>query len=119
VLAAAALVLAACRGNEGDDVASTGEPYSDETTAVDAAGAEAAGAQPAPAAWLEELQRGAPEDVARLLLQWDTAGLRFEGRYADALAELYCYQPEQQCRSDEPAWDFRGARQRPVRDHVR
>lgn len=59
-----------------------------------------------PVTQLAELQRGAPEDVVRLMLQWDTAGLRFEDPYEDLLTRLYCYIPEQNCRSDEPAWDF-------------
>lgn len=107
VAMAAALALAACGGGADDGAAGSAQPYLDEPGEETIASYPDEGAANGPpAAWLEELQQGAPEDVARLLLQWDTAGLRFEGPYADALMALYCYQPEQQCRSDEPAWDF-------------
>jgi hypothetical protein len=97
VLAGAA-VLAAC--NRGAEPGGGAAAHRGAAPTADAA------QEQAPAAWLAEVQRGSPEDVVRLLLQWDTAGLRLEGLYADALMQLYCYLPEQQCRSDEPAWDF-------------
>jgi hypothetical protein len=102
-----ALLLAGCgrsaeqAGADYDTAGTQGVPAE-----PDAAWPEADEPDVAPAARLEEVQAGPPEDVARLLLQWDTAGLRLEGRHADALTSLYCYQPEQQCQSDEPAWDF-------------
>lgn len=46
-----------------------------------------------------------PERILSLLLQWDTAGLRFEDPRAEALDSVYCYLPEQDCLSPEPGWD--------------
>ena len=97
-----AAVLGACGRGEQPQAADRGGLVADGG----APAAEDVVADVAPAAQLAELQRGSPEDVVRLLLQWDTAGLRFDGPYADALAGLYCFQPEQGCVSDEPAWDF-------------
>jgi hypothetical protein len=46
-----------------------------------------------------------PDKVLRLLLTWDTAGLRFEPTHMEALDSVYCYIPEDGCFSEEPGWD--------------
>jgi hypothetical protein len=58
------------------------------------------------AARLAAAQAAGPEAVVRLLLEWDTAGLRYEAPFTDLLAGVYCFQPEQQCLNDEPYYDF-------------
>lgn len=101
--------LAACgRGGSASSAASeeSAPPDVDLTSDVGVAQPTAESPTIAPAARLAVAQAGPPEDVVRLLFEWDTAGLRFEGPYADALSRLYCFEPEQNCRSDEPAWEF-------------
>ena len=100
---ALALLLAACGGGDSAVPAASGTNQAD---AEAAALAEPAAGQVDPAAQLDEVQQGAAEDVVRLLLQWDTTGLRYEAPWADALAQLYCFIPEEQCRSDEPVYEF-------------
>ncbi|HSJ15041.1 MAG TPA: hypothetical protein VK939_11535 [Longimicrobiales bacterium] len=43
--------------------------------------------------------------VVALVLAWDTAGLRFERDYEDALRRIYCFDPANRCASEEPAWE--------------
>lgn len=54
----------------------------------------------------ESVRSLTPERILSLLLQWDTAGLRFEDPHAEALDSVYCYLPEQDCFSPEPGWDM-------------
>lgn len=47
-----------------------------------------------------------PAAVVNLVLEWDTAGLRFDERHAEALGRVNCYILEEDCLSTEPGWDM-------------
>lgn len=59
-----------------------------------------------PAALAVTATKAGPAAVVNLLLEWDTAGLRFDSRYGGALRRMYCYIPDQDCLSPEPGWDM-------------
>jgi hypothetical protein len=53
----------------------------------------------------EALSRG-PGQATHFLVHWDMAGVRFDSAYVEAVRQLYCFIPEEDCRSEEPGWDF-------------
>jgi hypothetical protein len=65
----------------------------------------AAGGASSPVELMRAAMADSPDKVLRLLLTWDTAGLRFEPSHKEALDSVYCYIPDEGCLSEEPGWD--------------
>jgi len=62
-----------------------------------------------PAELVDEAMRAGPSQVVSLLLQWDTAGVRFTVDHAAALKRVNCYNPPGECFNEEPGWDIAAA----------